>query len=332
MVDKSTQLLDIGNDTCLDPFPLPHALPAPDPAIIRAVRQFNRFYTRRIGVLEESLDQSPFSLPEARVLFELAQGDQVTAVAIADRLGLDPGYLSRLVSSLQRRRLVQRVTSPADGRHRLLSLTREGKAAFRRLEAGTVANLGRMLTPLAIEGRHQLVQSMARIEALLDPAPASAPVLLRDHQPGDMGWIVEAHGALYAREYQWDGGFEALVAEIVAKFLKTFEPKRERCWIAERAGVRVGSVMVVRRSEQIAQLRLLLVDPATRGLGIGRRLVQECIRFASSAGYRRMRLWTNDVLHSARRIYEAEGFELIERERHHSFGHDLVSQTWERSL
>lgn len=305
--------------------------PIADSAAIHAVRRFNRFYTQRIGVLEEGLDQSPFTLAEARVMYEVAHGRELTASRIAADLGMDPGYLSRLIATLGKRGLIKRERSRADARHSLLSLTPAGKAAFKSLDRNTTAHIGRILAPLAPEGRHQLASALRQVRALLGEVPDKS-YLLRTHQPGDIGWIVERHGALYASEYQWDGEFEALVAEIGARFLREFDPRRERCWIAERDGVRVGSVMLVKRSETIAQLRLLLVEPSARGLGIGKRLVDECIRFARMSGYRRISLWTNSVLHAARHLYEEAGFELVDSESHRSFGHDLVSQTWERAL
>jgi DNA-binding MarR family transcriptional regulator/N-acetylglutamate synthase-like GNAT family acetyltransferase len=297
------------------------------------VRRFNRFYTRQIGVLQEHLLDSPFSLTEARVLYELAHQEQTTASQLGEALGLDPGYLSRLLRSFQHRRLIAKQPSPTDGRQQLLSLTDKGQATFAQLNARSHEDIGVMLSKLAPADQERLVAAMQAIERLLGPAPESrVPYILRPPQPGDMGWVVQRHGALYADEYGWDAQFEALVAEIVAKFVRDFDPARERCWIAEKDGQNVGCVFLVRRSKTVAQLRLLLVEPQARGLSIGTRLVTECLRFARQVGYRKMMLWTNDVLHAARRIYERAGFRLVKKETHHSFGHDLVGQTWELDL
>jgi DNA-binding MarR family transcriptional regulator/N-acetylglutamate synthase-like GNAT family acetyltransferase len=301
---------------------------------IAAVRQFSRFYTRRIGALREGLHDSPFSLTEARVLYELAQRDGLTAGQLAKELALDPGYLSRILRGFARRGLLDKAVSAADGRQSLLALTEAGRAAFAPLDAGSRAEIGAMLAPLPGAAQRRLIAAMRTIERLLDGGGGDPkePYLLRGHQPGDIGWVIHRQGALYAEAYGWDERFEALVAEIAAKFINDFDPARERCWIAERDGEIVGSVFLVKQSARIAKLRLLYVEPAARGLGIGRRLVQECIRFARHKGYRKITLWTNDILVSARRIYEAAGFTLLAEERHHSFGHDLVGQNWELEL
>jgi DNA-binding MarR family transcriptional regulator/GNAT superfamily N-acetyltransferase len=297
------------------------------------VRRFNRFYTRQIGVLQEHLLDSPFSLTEARVLYELAHQEQTTASQLGEGLGLDRGYLSRLLRGFQQRRLIAKQSSPSDGRQQLLSLTDKGQATFAQLNARSHEDIGVMLSKLAPADQERLVAAMQAIERLLGPAPESkVPYILRPPQPGDMGWVVQRHGALYADEYGWNAQFEALVAEIVAKFVRDFDSARERCWIAEKDGRNVGCVFLVRRSKTVAQLRLLLVEPQARGLSIGTRLVTECIRFARQVGYRKMMLWTNDVLHAARRIYERAGFRLVKKEPHHSFGHDLVGQTWELDM
>src|SRR2546425_8212238 len=311
------------------------------PQRIAAVRRFNRFYTRQIGLLGETLLRSPFSLTEARVLYEPAHHAQTNATELATELGLDAGYLSRILGSFQKRRLIDRNPSKTDGRQRLLRLTERGRRAFAKLNRDSRQDVGSLLRRLPQAGQQRLVRAMHVIEQLVGaprahrapPAPPAPPsYVLRPHQPGDMGWIVQRHGALYAEEYGWDARFEALVAEIVAKFLKRYDPKRERCWVAELDGEIVGSVFLVRRSKTVAQLRLLLVDPEARGLGIGARLVDECVRFARRVGYRKMMLWTNDVLRAARHIYEKAGFQLAHEERHHSFGHALVGQTWELAL
>jgi DNA-binding MarR family transcriptional regulator/N-acetylglutamate synthase-like GNAT family acetyltransferase len=307
-----------------------------DPVLDRrvaGVRRFNRFYTRRIGVLQEGLLSTPFSLTEARVLYELAHREEATAGALARDLDLDAGYLSRILKGFEERRLIRRAPSQSDARQSLLVLTALGRAAFAPLDRRSQEQVGAMLGALSEQQQQKLVADMEEIEVLLGEQPhAQAPYILRPHRPGDLGWIVHRHGALYADEYGWDERFEALVAEIVAQFLNRFDPKRERCWIAEREREILGSVLMVRESDEVAKLRLLLVEPRARGLGIGRRLVEECLRFAKQAGYKRMNLWTNDVLVAARRIYEAAGFHLTAEEAHHSFGKDLVSQTWERDL
>jgi DNA-binding MarR family transcriptional regulator/N-acetylglutamate synthase-like GNAT family acetyltransferase len=303
--------------------------------LVEAVRHFNRFYTRRIGVLQEGLLQSPFSLAQARVLYELAHRENPSASALAKDLGLDAGYLSRILKGFEKHRLVRRSRSDTDGRQSILSLTAKGRRAFAGLDAQSSEEVRSMAHKIAPADRGQLAGAMQTIERLLGgDAVGAAPVpyLLRPHQPGDMGWVAHRHGVLYAQEYEWDESFEALVAEIAAKFIRRFDPQRERCWMAERAGEVVGSVFLVKRSKNVAQLRLLLVEPGARGLGIGRRLVEECIRFARQRGYRKIVLWTNDVLTAARNIYEQAGFTLVEESSHHSFGKDLVGQNWELEL
>jgi DNA-binding MarR family transcriptional regulator/GNAT superfamily N-acetyltransferase len=300
---------------------------------VAAVRQFNRFYTQKIGVLHEGFLRTPFSLTEGRVLYELAQRENTTASAIAADLGLDAGYLSRILSAFERQRLVGRSASESDGRKSILRLTGKGKKAFARLNSESRHEIAAMLSPVDAAGRAKLVGAMQTIETLLGAAPEhKSAFILRAPEPGDMGWVVQRHGVLYAQEYGWDERFEALVAGIVAGFVGHFDPKRERCWIAERENENVGSIFLVKKSQTIAKLRLLLVEPTARGLGIGNRLVEECIGFARSAGYKKVVLWTNDVLHAARRIYVAYGFRLIKEEKHESFGHDLVGQFWELKL
>jgi DNA-binding MarR family transcriptional regulator/GNAT superfamily N-acetyltransferase len=300
---------------------------------IAAVRRFTRFYTRQIGVLREGLHASPFSLAEARVLYELANRPAPTAADIARDLGLDAGYLSRILRGFIQRGFLTRARSREDGRQSHLSLTPAGRDAFAPLDRGSHDEIAAMLAPLSEGARARLIEAMVTVERLLGERPADAPpYLLRPHQEGDMGWVVSRHGALYAQEYRWTMEFEALVAEIVAAFIKNFDARRERCWIAEIDGAPVGSVFLVKQSNEIAKLRLLLVEPQARGLGIGARLVAECIRFARLCGYRTLTLWTNDVLVAARRIYQAAGFRLVAEEKHHSFGHDLVGQNWEMTL
>jgi len=306
---------------------------AGSPEGVAAVRRFNRFYTRQIGVLRQGLLNSPYSLAEARVLYEIAHRRQPTATELGQDLQLDAGYLSRILRSFEQRGLLRKQASPKDARQSLLSLTTAGRAEQSTLEAASNAEVGAILGTLAVDRQTRLLRAMQAIEELLGPGEASRePYLLRTHRPGDMGWIVHRHGLLYAREYGWDETFEALVAEIAAKFIREFNAERERCWVAERDGEILGSVFLVEHSAAVAQLRLLLVEPAARGLGIGRRLVEECIRFARQAGYNSITLWTNDILSSARRIYETAGFKQVGEEQHHSFGHDLVGQTWELRL
>lgn len=300
---------------------------------IDVVRRFNRFYTKQIGVLQEGLLKSPFPLTEARVLYELAQQQQTTATALGNELGLDAGYLSRMVSSFEKQGLLQKQPSPTDGRQNLLSLTAAGQAAFANLNTQSQQEIGAMLEGLSVSEQQRLVAAMQTIEAILHgDTSARASYLLRSHQPGDMGWVVHRHAALYAQEYGWDERFEALVAEIVAKFIHNFDPKWERCWLAEMNGDVVGSVFLVKQSDEVAKLRLLLVEPKARGLGIGARLVDECIGFARRTGYRTITLWTNSILTAARAIYVKAGFQLVHAEPHHSFGHDLVGETWELTL
>src|SRR5215470_17705615 len=298
-----------------------HTLPISERRIA-AVRRFTRFYTKQIGVLREGLHASPFSLTQARVLYELANRAAPTAAELARDLGLDAGYLSRILRSFSQRGLLVRTRSDKDGRESHLALTAAGREAFAPLDRGSHEEVAAMLAPLADGAQARLTEAMASIEQLLAEPPGDAPPsLLRPHQPGDMGWVVSRHGALYAKEYGWDERFEALVAEIVAGFIARFDPKTERCWIAERDGEIVGSVFLVRKSKTVAKLRLLLVEPSARGLGLGSRLVEECVRFARQTGYRKITLWTNGNLRAARRIYEKAGFCKVGSERHHSFGY-----------
>jgi DNA-binding MarR family transcriptional regulator/GNAT superfamily N-acetyltransferase len=300
---------------------------------VEAVRRFNRRYTQQIGVLTRGYLESPFSLAEVRVLYELAHRATPTASELAHDLGLDPGYLSRILRGFRQRGLLARKTSDGDARRSLLRLTSSGRRVFAPLDRRARDQIGAMLLGLDPSDRQRLVGAMHTIETLLGAEPRpGVPYVLRPHRAGDMGWVVQRHGVLYAREYGWDEQFEALVAGIVAKFLQKYDPRRERCWIAEIDGEPVGSVFCVRRSTTVAQLRLLLVDPKARGLGLGTVLVNECLRFGRSAGYRKVMLWTNSVLDAARRIYERAGFRLVREEAHHSFGHDLVGQNWELAL
>jgi DNA-binding MarR family transcriptional regulator/N-acetylglutamate synthase-like GNAT family acetyltransferase len=300
---------------------------------IDAVRGFNRFYTQKIGVLREGLLDSPFSLAEARVLYELSRCERPTAGALCHALGLDPGYLSRIVRRFEKGRLVVRKRSAEDGRQHLLALTKKGRAAFAALDKGSRRQMSGLLKAIFPADRARLVAAMATIEQAFSTAPAGSPsYLLRAHRPGDIGWVIGRHGALYAEEYGWDESFEALVAEIAARFLRRYDAKREHCWIAERDGVNVGSVFLVKQSNAVAKLRLLLVEPEARGLGLGGRLVAECVGFARRAGYRKVSLWTQSILVAARHIYEGAGFHLVREEPHRSFGHDLVGEHWELTL
>ncbi len=300
---------------------------------IAAIRRFNRFYTRKVGALEESLLNSRLSLAEARLLYEIANRTRPTAAELARDLSLDAGYLSRLLRGFEERRLIQREASAADARQSHLSLTDTGRGVFAPLDRRSREAVAGWLNGKTATERAALVGAMRSIEALLggESRPAAA-VVLRDHRPGDIGWIIRRQGMLYAEEYGWDITYEALVAEILAKFVREFDPARERAWIAEQDGAIVGSVFLVRQSNDVAKLRLLCVEPAARGRGLGRLLVEECIRFARGKGYRTLTLWTNDVLTAARRIYEGAGFRLVAEEPHTSFGKDLVGQTWELGL
>ena len=300
---------------------------------IEAVRRFNRFFTRRIGVLREGLLHTPYSLTEARVLFEIANRERTTASDFSRDLGLDPGYLSRILSGLERRGLIEKATSETDARRRILSLTAEGKEAFSVLDGRSREEIAELLGEVPEEAQRRLLGAMSTIEGVLDKRlKFSEPFFVRTHEPGDMGWVVQCHGESYFREYGWDERFEALVARIVADFIDHYDPARERCWIAEMEGERVGCVFCVQGSDTVAKLRLLLVAPSARGLGLGGRLVDECIRFARSRGYETLTLWTNSVLDVARHIYEERGFRLVEEENHHSFGKELVGQNWELEL
>ena len=298
------------------------------------IRRFTRFYTRQIGLLQESLLRSPFTLSEARIIWEVAHRGTTTATELGEDLGLDAGYLSRLLRGLARKGILEKTPSPEDRRRVLLSLTSSGRAAFGEIDRASQEQVRALLARRTDAEQASLVAALETAQALMTPdEPSPGPsVVLRPPEPGDLGWVIQRHGRLYASEYGWDWTFEALAAEIMTAFVRNFDPARERCWIAERNGENVGCVFVVRRADDVAQLRCLLVDPSARGLGLGRQLVAECIRFARNAGYKRMMLWTNDILHAARRIYEDAGFHLVDEERHRSFGQDLVGQNWELVL
>ena len=305
-----------------------------------ALREFNRFYTRRIGVLQEGLLDSLFSLTQSRLLWELAHGEQDTAGGLARTLGLDPGYLSRLLRGFKERGLLKASRSPTDARRTQLSLSAAGRRALAPLERRSQAEAAALLGTLDDAQQQELLAAAARIQALLGGHGRATAFLLRAHRPGDIGWVVSRHGALYAQEYGWDLRFETLVAQIAARFVEQFDAAREACWIAERDGSNIGSVFLVQARDETtqavepgtAQLRMLLVEPAARGLGLGMALVAECERFARQAGYRRIRLWTNSVLLAARGIYQRAGYQLRASEPHHSFGKELVGETWELEL
>jgi DNA-binding MarR family transcriptional regulator/N-acetylglutamate synthase-like GNAT family acetyltransferase len=315
----------------------PSAAPTSSPPTQRrdaldAIRGFNRFYTRQLGLLEQGMLGSPFTLTESRVLYELAHRQSPTATEIAGELSLDPGYLSRLLKKLERQRHVERGRDADDGRQRPLRLTKAGRRVFDGLDhaAGEqVADMIEQLTPGQVD---ELLQAMQAVRRLLQADTAESPYSLRPLRIGDIGWIIRRQGLLYAEEYGWDVTYEGLVAEILGSFVKQFDPASESAWVAERNGAIVGSVFLVRESATVARLRLLYVEPNARGLGIGRRLVAACIAFAREKGYKTLTLWTNDILVSARRIYQAAGFRLMKEERHHAFGKDLVGQTWELAL
>ena len=305
-----------------------------DAGHVDAVRRFNRFYTGRIGALGHGHLGSPYSLTEVRVLYEIAHRDGATATDLQRELGLDAGYASRMLARFVERGLVRRAPAGDDARRRLVTLTARGRAQFAKLDARASAEIEEMLGTLPAEARSAVVTSLARAHSLLDrdAGGSGKPYTLRAHRPGDMGWVVHRHGALYAAEYGWDERFEALVARIVADFIDHLDPERERCWIAERDGAIVGSVFLVKKSARVGKLRLLLVEPSARGLGLGCRLVNECIAFARAAGYRKVVLWTQSNLTAARHIYRGAGFEVVASEKHDQFGAALVSETWELRL
>lgn len=319
---------------------------------IAAIRRFNRFYTRAIGTLEEGFLHSQLTLPEARVLYEIAQRREITPSEIAVTLRLDLGYISRILRSFSRRRLITRKSSPSDGRQSLLSLTRSGEKTFGELNQRSSEQVHEMISPFSSDERKRLIDAMDTIESLLGESRTqlSRPWILRPHRPGDMGWVVERHGALYAQEYGWNGEVEAFVARLTADFIEHFDHVREQCWIADRDGERLGCVFLVkdtdlphssttevtkesaRWDEETARLRLLLVEPSARGLGLGRALVEQCTAFARRAGYRRIILWTNSILDAARHLYQREGYRIVNERPHHSFGKNLVGQTWQLDL
>jgi DNA-binding MarR family transcriptional regulator/GNAT superfamily N-acetyltransferase len=300
---------------------------------IDAVRAFNRFYTRQIGLLDEGLLKSAFSLTEARVLYELAHRDGLTATDLIRDLGLDAGYVSRLLKKFEHLQLISRTALASDARQSSITLTPEGQQAFAPLNKDSHDQVAALLERLPAAEQDRLVKAMQTVQQLLGESPEpKVPYMLRPLQVGDIGWVVRRQGQIYAQDYGWDETYEALVAEILGAFVKSFDAKWERSWIAERQGEVVGSVFVVRKSDEVAKLRLLYVEPSARGLGIGKRLVEECIGFARAKGYKTLTLWTNDILTAARHIYENAGFKLADEERHHAFGKDLVGQNWNLEL
>jgi DNA-binding MarR family transcriptional regulator/GNAT superfamily N-acetyltransferase len=301
---------------------------------VGAIRHFNRFYTQQIGVLQKTMLDSPFSLSELRVLYELAHREAVTAAEICRELGLDAGYVSRMLRGFAKRGMLEKRTSSKDGRETLLGLTAAGRKTFTALDGQSSAQVAKMLGKVADPDRVRLLEAMQRIERTLDSErPKGEPYVLRPPQAGDLGWVVQRHGFLYWHEYRYDERFEALVAQIVGEYVQNLDARRERCWIAEKDGEPVGSVFLVRKSDKVAKLRLLLLEPSARGLGIGRRLVHECVRFAREVGYKKIVLWTQSELKAARRVYEGAGFQLIEEKPHASWGREsLVAETWELKL
>jgi DNA-binding MarR family transcriptional regulator/predicted N-acetyltransferase YhbS len=300
---------------------------------IAAIRSFSRFYTRKLGIIEPRLLHSPWTLQEARILYEIAQHEGCTATDLTRALGLDPGFLSRTLQALQRRQIVTRRPSKTDARANELALTTKGRAAFAELDSRSRSEVAGLLGALDDMERGAVVRAMTTIEHALEPqAQKPAGFLLRSHRPGDIGWVTSRHGAIYAQEYGWDISFEALVAEIAAQFIRSYDSAREHCWIAEIDGEPVGSIFLVNGSKGVAKLRLLLVEKKARGLGVGRALVEQCIRFAREAGYQSITLWTQSILVAARSIYQRAGFRLTAEQKHHSFGVDLVGETWDMKL
>lgn len=298
---------------------------------IDAVRRFNRFYTRRIGALQPQYLGAPYSLPQARVLYELGQRGECTASELGADLDLDLGYLSRLLQGLKRSGLVQGQAAKEDARRVRLALTAKGRKVFQQLDARSRDEVGAMLSKLAAPEQERLVGALQAVESALERKKDSS-ISLRAHRPGDMGWVIGAHGRLYAEEFGWDERFEALVAEIAAGFIRHFDKKRERCWVAEMGGEPVGCVFLVKQSKTVAKLRLLIVEPKARGIGLGRRLVEECIAEARTKGYRKLVLWTQSNLAAARHIYKSSGFRLVSTQRHQDFGIKLAGEYWELAL
>jgi DNA-binding MarR family transcriptional regulator/GNAT superfamily N-acetyltransferase len=340
MVDQVNKLLDFVN-YLKDRVRMPSApiTPAISEQRVQSMRRFNRFYTRQIGLLEEGLLNSPFSLAEVRTLYELAHREKSTAAALCKGLGLDAGYLSRILRKFEKQRWLEKRASTEDARQSLLSLTKEGRKAFRPLDTRSTEQVSAILGKLLPAEQDDLARAMQTIESILAPGSGGqesaerTAYVLRHHKPGDMGWVVYRHGVLYSQEYRYDEHFEALVAGIVAEFVENHNPARERCWMAESNGQLVGSVFLVEKSKTVSKLRLLLVEPSARGMGIGKHLVAECIRFARRAGYKAMMLWTQSELTAARKVYQQAGFQLVAEEPHDSWGRkNLVAETWRLKL
>lgn len=302
-----------------------------DDATIEAMRAFNRFYTDRIGILDRAYLKADYTLAEARIVYEIGTRGQVLAVELVRDLRLDPAYLSRILKKFRERNLVMVAPDPADGRSQRLCLTDKGRTEFETLAELSRSQLHRMVAPLGPAEQASLVEAMATITRLIEPDDHATPVL-RPHRPGDLGWMIQSQTEFYVRTFGWNGRFEALVSQVAADFLERYDARRDHCWIAERAGTRIGSVIVMDGGENIAKLRMLYVDAAARGLGLGKLLVEQCVHFARNAGYRQLTLWTNDILHSARHIYVAAGFRLVAEERHTMFGPELNGQTWTLDL
>jgi len=298
----------------------------------RSLRHFNRFFTAQIGVLDRDILGTGHSLAEARVLYELSANEALTAGDLTRTLALDAGYLSRILARFRRDGLIERRRSPDDGRVTYLVLTKKGRETFAMLDRLSQAAAEAVVAPLGTAQRNQLVTALGSVETALNDKPETGKITLRSHRVGDMGMIVHRQADLYARDYGWDSRFEALLCEIAAHFLQNFDPERERCWVAERSGDMVGSVMLVKHEPSVAKLRLLYVEPSARGQGLGRRLVDACVGFAREKGYERIDLWTNSILTAARRIYEQTGFTLTAEEPHELFGDDLLGQSWSLSL
>jgi len=310
------------------------SFPQASPDRIAAVRRFNRFYTRHLGLLDEGFLNSPLSLTQMRVLHELAHREQSTAGEVCNALGLDPGYLSRILTGFEKDHLIDKKESPKDTRQTLLALTKKGRQVFEPLNARSDEQVREILGKLSPANQNDLLHSMQTLESVLNPNVAgAAPFMLRHHRPGDMGWVVWRHGLLYFQEYGYDERAEALFAGIAARFIEKFDPAREACWIAEKDGENVGSVFLVKKSQKVAQLRLLLVEPSARGLGLGKRLVSECVGFARRVGYRKIVLWTQSELTAARNIYQNAGFKLVGEKKHDSWSRkNLIAETWELKL
>jgi DNA-binding MarR family transcriptional regulator/GNAT superfamily N-acetyltransferase len=305
--------------------------PIPD-SRLDAVRRFNRLYTKRIGVVKEGMLGSPWSLAELRVLYELAHRDRASASDLVQELGLDAGYVSRILRRFERTKLLERRTAAHDGRRSDITLTAAGRKAVAALEDRSRAEVAEVLDGLSPEAQSKLLAAMRTIEELLAGRPQPSTLVLRPPRPGDLGWIVHRHGVLYADEWGYDERFEGMVAGIAAAFIRDFDPRRERCWMAERDGETVGCIALVQKSRTVAQLRLLLVEPSARGLGVGKRLVEECVRFARQAGYRRMTLYTHNTLHAARHLYREAGFRVVREEPDESYGRGVVAETWDLDL